>query len=257
MVNCTGANIVEIERRVPVMVNGIPSNGISTSNSTAFTSPVNTRLTLGGVSNNETNTIAPSSQVAADPMLSAGSESMANILLPLNQSNNDQVLDSDFFPAEEFYAHVDGFADNDDNHIDDDHDDDADAENFIFNMINFGDDSSDDNVDASLPTPMSTSPTVVSAIPQSRTPSLDHSAAEELRAHLDKNLVPIGAFRQSQHIDQRQSHQSHHELSAFKSGRQTAGNSSLISPKKRKSSGGFAGNDTYRSSPKRLRGTHL
>lgn len=138
--------------------------------------------------------------------------------------------------------------DDDDNDDDDEdeEDDDNDEDEALLNMkdfIDFGVDSSDDEAEededaiarATLPTPLSTSPTVVPNQIPVKTPSPDNPSATKLLKHLDNGI--IGSFRRGH-----SSHQSLHRpqpgpslhKQAIKGGRHSAARTHPNAQKKKK-----------------------
>lgn len=251
MVDCTGDNIVITPAKRPARAGGIFSKAASTRTSTANASPVLSQSTLASMLNDsEVKYSDYPSQAPADPMLAAGSESMADILLPVGPTTQRQ--ENSDLAASVFYP-MDGMGDVDTLYpADDQDDDDNDLEDQldVADFIDFGVDSSEEEdgvLDTVLPTPSSTSPTGASAHIHPKTSSPNNPSTNDLLAHFDKGV--IGAFRQGQHQHQHQSHRPHNGLSlnrhAFKSGRQAPANSPASPPKKRKMSGGFAPSGSF------------
>lgn len=245
MIDSTGDNILITPARRPPRADGTYSHVPSTRTSTANASPVLSHPALATPINDSDLDMSDfSNQVPADPMLAAGSESMADILFPIGPTNHTRH--SSQASGDVFYP-MDRMGDVNAVYVADDQDDDDDDDEGLLNVedfIDFGVDSSDDDaredLDTSLPTPSSTSPTGVHVRP--KTPSPNQSAAQDLMAHLDKGIA--GVFRQGQNQHQQWSRRPSGTLSlskqAFKKGRLAPANSPVSPPKKRRFSGGFA-----------------
>lgn len=244
MIDSTGDNILITPARRPSRADGTYSQVPSTRTSTANASPVLSHPALATPvydSDLEMSDFSP--QMPADPMLAAGSESMADILLPIGPTSHTRH--SSQASGDVFYP-MDRMGDVNAVYAADDQEDDDDDEGLlnVEDFIDFGVDSSDDeaggDVDTSLPTPISTSPTGAHVRPKISSPN--NPAPHDLMAHFDKGIA--GVFRQGQN----QHHQRSRRLSgglslskqAFKKGRLAPANSPVSPPKKRKISGGFA-----------------
>ena len=227
----------------------------SARTSTANASPTLSQSTFAGTYNNSDIDFSEfSSQVPADPMLAPGSESIADVLLPIGPITRPQdrprSLTSVFYPMGDM-DDIDALCSADDQN--DDHNDGEDLLN-VEDFIDFGRDSSDDDtmaLDTVLPTPSSTSSTAARTQIQPRIPSPTNASNNDLMAHFDKGV--IGAFRQGQ--NQHHSHRPHAGISlnrhAFKSARQALANPSVNLPRKRRVSGGFAPAESLQSIAKR------
>ncbi len=245
MIDSTGDNILITPARRPPRADGTCSQVSNMRTNTANASPVISHPALATpVKDNDTDMDDFSNQVPADPMLAPGSESMADILLPFGQTSHtrqsSQASGDVFYPLDRMGDVNAVYA------VDDQEDDDDDHEGLlnVEDFIDFGVDSSDDDAEmdlnTSLPTPNSTSPTGVHVRPKISSPN--DPAACDLMAHFDKGIA--GVFRQGQEQHQQRSRRFSGGLSlskqAFRKGRLAPANSPTSPPKKRKSSGGFA-----------------
>ena len=250
MIDSTGDNLIVKEaKRTNLDLNRVSSNRTSTANA----SPTLSQSTFAGTyDDSEFDCSEFSSHVpAADPMLAPGSESMADVLLPIGPTTKPQdhrSISSVFYPLESVDDVNTLYSAADENN------DDNDNEYLFEEFIDFGGDSSGDDamtLETVLPTPTSTSPTAVPTQIQPKLPSPTKASNDDLMAHFDKGV--IGAFRQGQ--NQYHSHRSHTGVSlnrhAFKSARQSPTSPSVGLPTKRKMSGGFAPAGSLQSIPKR------
>jgi len=244
MIDSTGDNILITPARRPSRADGTYSQVPSTRTSTANASPVLSHPALATPMNDSDYDMRDfSKQVPADPMLAAGSQSMADVLLPIGPTSHTRT--SSQASGDVFYP-MDRMGDVNAVYAVDDQEDDDDDEGLlnVEDFIDFGVDSSDDDAEGalatSLPTPISTSPTRAHVRP--KMPSPNNATAHDLMAHLDKGIA--GVFRQGQNQHQQRSRGPSGGLSlsmhAFKKVRHVPANSPLSPPKKRKMSGGFA-----------------
>lgn len=256
VIDATGDNMLITPARRPPRADGTYSQVASTRTSTANASPVLSHPALATpVNDSDFDESDFASQVPADPMLTAGSEAMADVLLPIgptSRTRNTSLMSGDVFYPADGVGDVNAIFAADDQ--DDDDNDDEDLLN-VEDFIDFGVDSSDEDnegdMDSSLPTPISTSPT--GAHVRSKMPSPNNSAAHDLMKHFDRGIA--GAFRQGQHQHQQRSRRLSGGMSlsrqAFKTGRHAPVNSQLSPPKKRKTSGGFAPAGSFGPNTKR------
>lgn len=192
------------------------------------------------------------SALTTDPMLASEPDVMPSTLLPTAPSSQTQdqtfASSSVFLPVDEIGDFGSMFP-TDGQNIDEDDDEDLLR---VEDFIDFGVSSEDEGGEGdeepvfaettTLPTPASTSP---SGIDARRQPQPVTSSSQDLLRHLDKGHV--GSFRRSQPYHQAHLRRPQGGLSlashAFRGGRNTAGNSSLVAQKKRKLS------DTFGSRP--------
>lgn len=258
MVDSTGGNLLITPAKRPPRVDGTNSHVPSTRTSTAAASPTVSHHALATPLNDSDIDMSDfSSQLPTDPMLAAGSESMADIFFsmgPKSHTRNSSQASGDVFYPMEHMGGVHAVYAADDQDDDEDDNDDEDLLN-VEDFIDFGVDTSDDDagndIDTSLPTPISTSPTAAHARP--KVPSPNHLVAHDLMAHFDKGIA--GVFRQGQDQKLQRSRRLSGGLSlsqqAFKKGRHAPANSPTSPPKKRKMSGGFAPMGSFGPAPKR------
>lgn len=238
MMDATCEKIVITAAKRPPRADGTSSLLPSTRTSTAAASPTLSHHALATPVNDSDYDMSDfCSQLPADPMLAAGSESMADIFFntgPTSHTrNSSQASNNVFYPMDR--------TDSDDQ---DDQDDDGEGLLNVEDFIDFGVDTSDDeavnDLDTSLPTPISTSPTGAHMRP--KMPSPNPFVSHDLMAHFDKGIA--GVFRQGQDQKLQRSRRLSGGLSlsqqAFKKGRHAPVKSPTSPPRKRKMSGGFA-----------------
>ncbi len=269
MIDSTGDNMVIIPAKRPARINTMLGQAGSTATSTTCPSPVTPRPTLpSALDDSEVGYNDFSSQVVKDPMFGSCPDVTSLARPPSVVSSRVQEQEfadaSVFFPMDSM-GNVSALYALDDQNDDDDDDDEAllNVEDFI----DFGVDSSDSDDDddeeakdedaiarATLPTPLSTSPTVVPNQIPAKTPSPDSSSTNDLLENFEKGV--IGAFRRGQPNHQQRSRRpSRTEPSlnkqAFKGGRYSAANTQLGAQKKRKLSDSFSPRPSHAGVAKR------
>jgi len=268
MIDSTGDNMVIIPAKRPAKINTAFGQVGSTRTSTACPSPITPQPRLASaVDDSDADFNDFSSQVIKDPMLGSGPDVIS--FAPPPSIASSQGHDQTFADASVFFP-MDSMGDFSAIYeVDDQHDDDDDDDEALLNVedfIDFGVDSSDDDAEededaiarATLPTPHSTSPTVLPSQIPAKTPSPDNTSTSDLLKHFDKGV--IGAFRRSppnhqQHLRRSQARPSLNKH-AFKGGRYSAADAQLGLQKKRKLSGTFGPHPSYAAVAKRKLAKH-
>lgn len=250
MIDCTGDNMVIVPAKRPARTINMPTRWDFSMASTTNTSPINAQHNWP-MDDSEVD-FTDFSALTTDPMLASEPDVMPSTLLPTAPSSQTQdqtfASSSVFLPVDEIGDFGSMFP-TDGQNIDEDDDEDLLR---VEDFIDFGVSSEDEGGEGdeepvfaettTLPTPASTSP---SGIDARRQPQPVTSSSQDLLRHLDKGHV--GSFRRSQPYHQAHLRRPQGGLSlashAFRGGRNTAGNSSLVAQKKRKLS------DTFGSRP--------
>ena len=246
MIDCTGDNMVIVPAKRPARIINTPKRWDSSMVSTTNTSPINPQQNWP-MDDSEVD-FTDFSALTADPMLASEPDVMPSTLLPTAPSSLTQdqpfMSSSVFFPVDEMGDLGSMFPSEDQNVDEDDDEDLLRVEDFIdfgVSSEDEGDEGEEEPVFAettTLPTPASTSPSGTDA---RRKPPPVTSSSQDLLRHLDKGHA--ASFRRSQPYHQAHLRRPQGGLSlashAFRGGRNTAGNSSLVAQKKRKLSDSF------------------
>ena len=251
VIDSTGENMIIRPATRPSKSNHMPVSIANSITSTANASPIVSQQKLATLpGDNSTDPVGFSGNMYEfnDPVLGPGSDIVA-ASAPLPPGHSRQPSMAHSFTAPSVFLPMDAMGDvgsffeGDSLHDDDDdNDDDDDALLNIDDFIDFGDDSSEDEDQATCDDSALTSP-VTAERPgpvQLKTPSPDAvMASDDLMKHLDKHIV--SAFRRGQPHHQSQPRPRHGNLVlnsyALKGKRQATANTPTSPQRKRKMSG--------------------